>query len=51
MKRKYTKPQKINRIYTKVPFEERFVQSFYSVRGKFIKEAEKEIKELIKKWR
>jgi len=50
-KRRYTKPEKINRVYTTIPFEERMVQSFFAVKGKYIKEANKAVAELIKKWR
>jgi hypothetical protein len=51
VKRKYTKPAKINRIWTKKPYEERLVQGFFYVKGKFYKEAYDEIQKIIQKWR
>lgn len=50
-KRKYTKPAKINRIYHTKPYEERLVQGFFYVKGKFYKEAYEEIQKIIQKWR
>lgn len=50
-KRKYTKSAKNNRVYYTKSYEERKVQGFFYVKGKYYKEASQEIKELIKKWR
>lgn len=50
-KRKYTKPKKINRIWLKKSYEERMIQGFYYVKGKYKKEADAEINEIIKKYR
>jgi cobalamin biosynthesis Co2+ chelatase CbiK len=51
LKRRYTKPIKTNRVYTKKTYEDRLVQGFYYVKGKHFKEASETINELIKKWR
>ena len=50
-KRKYTKPEKINRVWHKKDFDDRMVQCFFSVKRKYVKEANKLVEELIKKWR
>jgi hypothetical protein len=51
IKRKYTKPEKINRIYVKKPYEERLVQGFYYVKAKYKKEADQEVLKIIEKYR
>ena len=50
-KRRYTKPEKINREYYTKTYEERLVQGFYYVKGKYKKEADMAILQLIKQWR
>ena len=50
-KRSYTKPEKINRVWHKKNFDDRMVQIFFSVKGKYVKEANKVIKEIVKKWK
>lgn len=50
-KRKYTKPEKINRIWVKKPYEERLVQGFFYVKSKYYKEAKAEVEKIIQKWR
>ena len=54
MKRKYElkKPRHLTHPQNRIkPFEERMVQGFYSVKGKYKKEADKVISELVKKWK
>jgi len=51
MRRKYklTKPRTLTHPQNKVkPFEERKIQMFFSVKGKYYKEAQKIISQLIK---
>lgn len=53
MKRQYklTKPRTLTHPQNRVkPFEERKVQMFFSVKGKYYKEAQQIISQLIKQW-
>jgi hypothetical protein len=51
VKRKYKKRTETSRVYCKKPYEERLVQGFFYVKGKFYKEAYDEIQKIIQKWR